>query len=100
MPRSFRTVLAVLSFAVIVSGGAAAAPASQPGDANDPESCREFWEGIGVPDRKDTDADNFTPVCHLGYIAGHNNEMKNAGSTGGRAPDLQAGIRDREPQGR
>ena len=29
-----------------------------------------------MPDRKDTDAENFTPVCHLGYIAGHNNEMK------------------------
>ncbi len=51
------------------------ATAQEP-DKTDPNTCKELWVGIGVPDRKETDDENFTIVCHLGYIVGHNNDMK------------------------
>lgn len=41
---------------------------------NDPDSCRELWEKIGLPaGADDLDA---TPVCHRRYFLLHNNETK------------------------
>jgi DNA/RNA endonuclease G (NUC1) len=48
----------------------------QPGPENNPQRCEDLWKGVGLPDRKDATDENFTIVCHLGYIAGHNNETK------------------------
>jgi len=58
------------------AGPSAAEEAFQPGPENNPESCRQFWDGVGLPERKNTNEENFTTVCHLGYITGHNNERK------------------------
>jgi endonuclease G len=75
MPLSLLTLVSAL-WLVLAPGIAAAQQAFEPGPQNDPETCKEFWDGVGVPDRKDADDENFTIVCHLGYIAGHNNETK------------------------
>jgi endonuclease G len=46
-----------------------------PGPANDFETCRTLWEGIGTPVYAGKDVD-FTPVCHTRYALSHNNPNK------------------------
>lgn len=64
--------------AALAAAFAAVLPAVAPaaGPANDPETCREIWQQIGLPTRTDDDRTDTTPICHLGYIASHNNLSK------------------------
>jgi endonuclease G len=58
-------------------GAVLAIPASaQDAAANDPETCGEIWQAIGIPESADDSGDTLIPVCHLGYIAGHDSETK------------------------
>lgn len=42
-------------------------------EATDPDTCREIWDSVGLPEiHKDLDSDDFVEVCHDGYIALHN----------------------------
>ena len=70
-------LIATLLAAIAAAATAAAQePPFQPGPENNPDNCRQFWSVVGLPDRKNTNEENFTTVCHKGYITGHNNERK------------------------
>lgn len=43
--------------------------------ANDPETCAEVWQEIGLPETEDGLHDP-TPVCHEAYILGHNRKTR------------------------
>ena len=50
--------------------------AFEPGPANDPETCKELWEGIGLPEYAGGDDDDRHFVCHTRYILSHNSGTK------------------------
>lgn len=76
-----------LVFFVILSGASVAqgqrteeSPAgcelSEPKPSNDPATCRELWEKIGLPTFKGSAGEASVPVCHKRYILMHNNERR------------------------
>jgi endonuclease G len=54
----------------------AAAEEFQPGPANDPDKCKELWEGIGLPQYGRETEHDAIPVCHTKYVLSHNSETK------------------------
>jgi endonuclease G len=68
---------ATLGLGASLAGPAVAQDAAfTPDRANDPETCKELWEGIGLPEyARDDDRDNVI-VCHTKYVLSHNNETK------------------------
>lgn len=66
--------------------------------ATDPQSCKKLWEGVGLPVRKSGQG-HLTIVCHLGYIAGHNDKSKTPEWVIEHlTPNLTAGNATREDQ--
>lgn len=56
--------------------GVVAGPVWAQADPNDPESCAELWEAIGLPNAAD-DADiDVVPVCHTAFVLAHNSSTK------------------------
>jgi DNA/RNA endonuclease G (NUC1) len=48
-----------------------------PGPKNDPATCKNLWEAIGLPKYQDTGHDaTSTAVCHTRYVLSHNNPQK------------------------
>src|ERR1700724_2740967 len=47
-----------------------------PGPANDPKTCHELWERIGLPRYRPTAEVNTTLVCHSRYVLSHNDSNK------------------------
>jgi DNA/RNA endonuclease G (NUC1) len=45
-------------------------------EANKPETCRELWEGIGIPKYTGGGDRETLIVCHTKYILSHNNRTK------------------------
>ncbi len=62
-----------LAAALVAGVGAARA---QDAATNDPETCRDIWEAVGLPEPADDAAEIPFPVCHLGYVLGHDNTTK------------------------
>ena len=48
----------------------------KPGPANDPNKCKELWEGIGLPEYAREGEREFVFVCHTKYVLSHNSETK------------------------
>jgi len=55
---------------------AAAQDAWSTGPENDPNSCRDLWETIGLPQYVGDGGQNTTLVCHSRYVLSHNNAAK------------------------
>jgi DNA/RNA endonuclease G (NUC1) len=66
-------VVAFLALAIIGFAGPARA---QDNDAINPRTCRDIWQGVGLPAVNSGASDHITTICHLGYITGHNNGKK------------------------
>ena len=47
-----------------------------PGPQNDPETCRDLWQGVGLPQYTRDDERDTTLVCHTKYVLSHNNAAK------------------------
>lgn len=48
----------------------------QAGPANNPETCKELWEGIGLPRYARPGEHDADIVCHTKYVLSHNGESK------------------------
>lgn len=48
----------------------------EPGRNNDPETCKELWQGIGLPEYARDDDDERVTVCHTRYVLSHNSATK------------------------
>jgi DNA/RNA endonuclease G (NUC1) len=72
-PPSQPKAAAALCFA-----SAAAAQNAQftPGPQNDPETCRDLWQGVGLPEYTRDDERDTTLVYHTKYVLSHNNAAK------------------------
>jgi len=65
--------------ALCFAGVAAAQPADdnfKPGPQNDPQTCSELWQAIGLPEYTRNDERDTTIVCHTKYVLSHNNAAK------------------------
>jgi endonuclease G len=51
-------------------------PALAQTPANDPTTCRELWEQVGIPQYARDDGRDSTIVCHTKYVLSHNNVTK------------------------
>ena len=45
-----------------------------PGPQNDPETCRDLWQAVGLPEYSRPDERDTTIVCHTRYVLSHNND--------------------------
>jgi endonuclease G len=72
-------LLAILAAALCFASAAAAQNASNgftPGPHNDPETCNDLWQAIGLPQYTREDERDTTIVCHTKYVLSHNNAAK------------------------
>jgi endonuclease G, mitochondrial len=91
-------LLALTCFAAAFSPVLAAEDDWQPGTANDPGTCRELWEAIGLPRyRPEAEADTRI-VCHTRYILSHNNDAKTPDWVIERIPRDQVGGSNKRPK--
>jgi len=74
--RAFGAAI-VLALSLSAPSSGEEAATFEPGPQNDPETCRDIWKGIGLPDyAREDDDDARTIVCHTRYVLSHNNETK------------------------
>jgi len=69
----------------------------QPGPQNNPDSCSQLWQGIGLPEYGDTDRD-ATIVCHSRYVLSHSNEDKTPDWVIERLTRAQVSGKNRRPK--
>jgi endonuclease G len=87
---------AVLTFGILICGTPAHAQGT---NATNPNVCKDIWAGVGLPTPNSGARDRITTVCHLGYIAGHNDRHKAPDWVIERlTPNLVAGTGAREDQ--
>jgi endonuclease G len=68
--------LILLAAALCFASAAAAQNGFTPGPHNDPETCRDLWQGVGLPQYTRDDERDTTLVCHTKYVLSHNNAAK------------------------
>ncbi len=75
-----RLALLAAVAALCVAGAAAAQTANDagftPGPQNDPDTCSDLWQAIGLPQYARADERDTTIVCHTKYVLSHNNAAK------------------------
>jgi endonuclease G, mitochondrial len=76
-----RFSLFVAAAALLAAGAATAAAQTAnsgftPGPNNDPATCHDLWEGVGLPQYSRTDEHDTTFVCHTKYVLSHNDDAK------------------------
>lgn len=74
-----RRLLLAAAAALCLTSAAAAQnahdnPGFTPGPQNDPETCRDLWQGVGLPEYSRPDERDTTIVCHTRYVLSHNND--------------------------
>lgn len=74
-----RRLLLAAAAALYLTSAAAAQnahdnPGFTPGPQNDPETCRDLWQGVGLPEYSRPDERDTTIVCHTRYVLSHNND--------------------------
>ena len=74
-----RAFLLAAALALAIAGAAGAQDAHDnagftPGPKNDPETCRDLWQAVGLPDYTRSDERDTTIVCHTRYVLSHNND--------------------------
>ena len=74
-----RLSILVAAAALLIAGAAAAQnahdnPGFAPGPQNDPDTCRDLWQGVGLPQYSRPDERDTTIVCHTRYVLSHNND--------------------------
>ena len=69
----------------------------KPGRANDEETCRALWDGIGLPGYAAADVD-ATVVCHSRYVLSHNNVHKTPDYVVERLTRAQVGGDNKRPK--
>lgn len=74
-----RRVALLAALALCLASAAAAQNAHDnagftPGRQNDPETCRDLWQAVGLPEYSRPDERDTTIVCHTRYVLSHNND--------------------------
>lgn len=93
MQRSRMRIIAALWLALAASGETAAQDAPQ----NNPDTCRELWERIGLPEHGDSERDT-TIVCHARYVLSHSNADKTPDWVIERLTREQASGKNKRPK--
>jgi endonuclease G len=74
------SIVAAAALCVLASAAAAQtandADVFTPGPNNDPATCSELWQAVGLPDYARGDERGTTIVCHTKYVLSHNNDAK------------------------
>ena len=67
-----RCAFLAVALLCVLGGG----PVWAQADPNDPESCAEIWEAIGLPSEADDSEVDVVPVCHTAFVLAHNSSTK------------------------